>query len=263
VKLEARVACGLEITSAPKTTTAATFLLATMANEQMLKDEQEEAMEADFEILAPEFTSAFAQHSTVTLLVGSDEEPLVAHESYLTKSSEFFKTAMKKEWAEGQARVIKCPEDDLETMTDYLTFTYTGTLPTSNLVEGCPTPTYAAWTSLAKLYILGDRVLDTRIRNAVVSEIVRISTTRDKGGHTNFMGTAVSNMPFDSTPEGSPIRRLIVDEYVCKGRNDWINTEEHPGLMLGLARVLLGKVYVRQPYREFRGRQIKAEDYFV
>jgi hypothetical protein len=56
-----------------------------------------EAMAVDLETSAPEFTSTFAQHGTVTLLVGLHEEPLVAHESYLTKNSEFFEAAMKKE----------------------------------------------------------------------------------------------------------------------------------------------------------------------
>ncbi|GAB7333360.1 hypothetical protein MBLNU13_g04977t1 [Cladosporium sp. NU13] len=168
----------------------------------------------------PEFTSAFAQHGTVTLLVGAEEESLVAHESYLTRNSEFFKAAIKKEWAEGQARVIKFPEDDLETMTNYLTFTYSGTLPTSRLVEGCPIPTDAAWNSLAELYILGDLAFDKCVRHAVVCEIVRISMMRDEHGHMHFMGTAASNMLFEFTPEQSPIRRLIIHEYVSRGKKD-------------------------------------------
>ena len=40
---------------------------------------------------------SFAQRGAVTLLVGSDEQPLIAHETYITRNSEFFKAAMKKE----------------------------------------------------------------------------------------------------------------------------------------------------------------------
>lgn len=99
-----------------------------------------ETMSVDSETPAPASTSAFAQHGTVALLIGLDEEPLVAHESYLTKNSEFFRAAVKKEWAEGQTCVIKLPEDDLDTMTSYLTFAYSRDLPTSSLTKGDSTP---------------------------------------------------------------------------------------------------------------------------
>ncbi|KAM0710193.1 hypothetical protein Q7P35_002555 [Cladosporium inversicolor] len=177
-------------------------------------------MAAERNTPSPALASVFTQHGTVTLLVRPNEEPLVAHERCLTKNSEFFQAALKKEWAEGQTRLIMIPEDDLATMTDYLTFTYSHELPTSKLVDKCPPLTDDDWTSLAKLCILGERALDTCIRNAVVVEIARMSTTLDVEGHMNFMGTAASNMLFDGTPEGSPIRRLIIDEYVFSGKKN-------------------------------------------
>lgn len=132
------------------------------------------SMADDLKTPVPSSVSVFAQRSTVTLLVGTDEEPLIAHESYITKNSEFFQAAVKKEWAEGQTRVIKLPEDDVETMTNYLTFTYSCELPTSKLVKGHPGQTNIDWDSLAKLYVLGERILDKCVRNAITSEIVRI-----------------------------------------------------------------------------------------
>jgi hypothetical protein len=223
-----------------------------------------EAMAGNLETSAPApaSTSAFAQNGTVTLLVGLKEEPLVAHENYLTKNSDFFKTAMKKEWAEGQTRVIKLPEDDPDTVTDYLTFVYSRDLPTSTLIKSYPSPSDREWKSLAKLYVLGERVLDKCIRNAVVAEVSRFSTP-DENSKWGYMPTAASNIFFEGTPEGAPIRRMIVDKHVSSGYKPWLAAHDHPALILEVARALLEKVARRQPYEEFRVNKVKAEDYFV
>jgi hypothetical protein len=42
----------------------------------------------------------------VTLLVGPGEHKFVVHESCITRSSDFFKAAMKKEWTEGARLVL-------------------------------------------------------------------------------------------------------------------------------------------------------------
>ena len=220
-------------------------------------------MAIDLEAPAPAFTSAFAQHGTVTLLIGSEEQPLVAHESYLTKNSEFFEAAMKKEWAEGQTRVIKLPEDDVETMSNYLTFAYSRDLPTSKVAKGASRATVDDWKSLTRLYVLGERTLDKCIRNAVVREIERLSTTPDEKGDTGFMPAAASNMLFDGTPEGSPIRQMIIDKHVFHGQKACLTGKDHPVLILEVARALLEKASHRQPYGDFRSRRVKAEDYLV
>ena len=145
-------------------------------------------------------------------------------------------------------------------MIDYLTFTYDHSLPTSQLTDD---HTIDDWIRLARLYILGERTLDKCIRNAITSEFSRISTLPDKNGATYFMPTAASNILFDGTPEGSPIRSMLIDRHVFNGMNDWLKREDHPALMLGVAQALLENVHSRLPYELFRGRQIKAEDYFV
>lgn len=208
---------------------------------------------------------SFTQNDTVTLLVGPDEHPLVVHESYITLNSEFFKMALKKQWIEGQTRLIKLPEDDLETMTNYLTFTYGRGLPTSKLDSMPAEDGSKQWALLVKLYILGDRRLDKCVRNAVITELVRLSSLRDKNGIRYFMPTSVTNMCLNGTPDGSPIRRLIIDEYVFNGRKSWLTSSggEHPAFLHGLSRALLEKIAMDEPYITFRGWKVVAEHYFV
>lgn len=54
----------------------------------------------------------------------------MVHEFQLA-SSEFFKAAMKKEWAEGQTRTVSFPDDDPDDFAHYLDWMYFGNFPTS------------------------------------------------------------------------------------------------------------------------------------
>lgn len=72
----------------------------------------------------------FDKDDSVTLIVGSGKEELLVHANYVARKSPFFKTALKREWREGQTRATELPEDDYETLTDYLHFIYSGNLAT-------------------------------------------------------------------------------------------------------------------------------------
>jgi hypothetical protein len=224
---------------------------------------QHDDVDAETSFTAPTFS--FAQEDTVILLVGPEEKSLVAHESYLKLNSDFFKTALKKEWVEGQTRIIKLPEDDTEAMTNYLTFTYGSGLPTTTL-KVMPNGGLGSgqWKLLVKLYILGERLLDTPLRNAVIEEIVQLSSLADEDDAEYFMTTGSCNLCYDGTPTGSPLRRLIVDKYIIAGEQDWIEHDrEHPVFPAELSQALLAKIASRQSYDEFVDRELKAEDYFV
>jgi hypothetical protein len=70
--------------------------------------------------------SQFGTESMMTLLVGQDEQAMVVHVNHLTRDSEFFAAAMKKEWVEGQTRVIRLPEEYPDIVAHYLSFLYSG-----------------------------------------------------------------------------------------------------------------------------------------
>jgi hypothetical protein len=58
----------------------------------------------------------FNQEDLVTLLVGPEQKKMVAHGTYLARDPEFFQAALKKEWIEGQIRIIILPEQSPEVM---------------------------------------------------------------------------------------------------------------------------------------------------
>lgn len=64
----------------------------------------------------------FDKGDSVTLIVGPEKHELLVHANYIVRSSKFFKTALKKEWREGQTRTISLPNDEYEPVTDYMRF---------------------------------------------------------------------------------------------------------------------------------------------
>lgn len=140
-----------------------------MSGEEETTDAAGDKKDNDTEasLTAPAFS--FAQEDTVILVVGPDKKSLFAHESHLSLNTDFFKTALKRELVEGQTRIINLPEDNTEIITNYLTFTYGSGLPTTTLkvlpAEGLE---IRQWESVMELYILGERLLGTSLRNAVI-----------------------------------------------------------------------------------------------
>lgn len=132
--------------------------------------------------------SRFSDESTITLLVGEDEQKIIAYGSHLTRDSEFFAAALKKEWAEGQTRTIKLPEESTGTMSHYLSYVYSGKLFTES-VTALPTPDQddhigKCFELLASLYICGERFMNRRIQQAAVREILRFTRILDEDSDT-------------------------------------------------------------------------------
>jgi hypothetical protein len=71
----------------------------------------------------------FNAENAITLIVGPEQQKLIVHASYITRTSAFFATALKKEWAEGQTRIVELHEETPEMMAHYLDWVYTSELP--------------------------------------------------------------------------------------------------------------------------------------
>ena len=203
--------------------------------------------------------SNFGKDKMITLLVGPDEQELVAHEEYLTGHSAFFEAALKKEWAEGQTRTIKLPEEKPDIVAYYLKFIYSKELPTdctkNNSRNG------KVYDVLAELYALGERLQDDEIRNVVIDEIVRFSklVARVTGGHYP-LDRAITTI-YESTPEGSPARRLLVELFVTNGEGKWVREISQPEFLCDLATASISELHnSRFPCRF---RRVLGKDYHV
>lgn len=125
-------------------------------------------------------------------------------------SSEFFQTALKKEWQEGPKLQIDLPDVDRDTFTIYVKWLYTSSI----------TAVTKDYMALAKCYCLGERLLDRKFQNRVITAIVMRS--RESNGKSKTYPDEPVAVIYQSTPKDSPARRLMVDFFVRYGRRAWV-----------------------------------------
>jgi hypothetical protein len=176
---------------------------------------------------------------TVILLVGKEQQEMLVHTNIISAHSDFFRAALKKEWAEGQTHIIKLPEDDPEIVTRYLDFVYHNRLVTQ--YKSQPDSNYI---DLALLYVYGERVLDIFIQNTIIEHLLKLTDVinRNHHGHPHYPGPAVVEIVYEGTTPTSPFRRMLVDMYARHGLEEWLAHEDlHPAFCLDVARALMAQ----------------------
>jgi hypothetical protein len=201
--------------------------------------------------------SQFSVSGTVTLLVGDDEQKMIAHGEHLARDSEYFAAAMKKEWVEGQTRTIRLTEECPDAMAHYLSFVYTGKLFTEDVDTVDGERTKPCYLLLVSLYVCGERFLNRRLQSAVVEQILRLTSMPDKDGKEWYPTGESVNIVYNGTPEGSPGRCLMVDLHVVMGATQWLDNELHIDFVTDVARAL----YERVMGLPFRKQPLTAEKY--
>jgi hypothetical protein len=189
----------------------------------------------------------FDKGDSVTLIVGPEKQELLVHANYIARNSAFFKTALKKEWREGQTRTISMPTEDYETLTTYLRFVYGFQLPSEfdvNQVSALQDPTadqleqvQAAYVSFAKLYILGCRLMDNKFKEAVIAKIFDLfhgCSSRQRGDSDFNPGPEPVDLIYGETLELDPARRLLVDMHMKYPQD--LNSQYDAGFLLDLAQ---------------------------
>jgi hypothetical protein len=176
--------------------------------------------------------------------VAPDEHKFAVHGHQLSKNSEFFTSALKNEWVEGQTRTVRLPQEDEEQMTHYLDFIHGHGLSTKHF------DTFAAldsspgadnsYISLFKLYVFGERMLDNNIQQAIIKEVVRlISLKNDEGSSWAPSGLAI-NLVYEGTTSSSPARRLLVDEHINFGQTSDLDKDLPTDYIRDIAKAFTG-----------------------
>jgi hypothetical protein len=153
----------------------------------------------------------------VTVVVGGEERhEIVVHETILIKSSKFFAKAMRSEWKDLRSnRNIDLAHIDLYTFQIYIHWLYRGTLPIDDKGN-------ALYSTLAKVYVLGEELMDSELKNDVLDTIIATTTK------VNFYpGGKEITIIYHGTASSSPARRLMVDFYAALACNEsWTNEFE-------------------------------------
>jgi hypothetical protein len=203
------------------------------------------------------FTSEFDRADVVILVVGPQKHELLAHARFITPTSEFFKTALKKEWLEGQTRIIHRHDENVRHVVMYLDFIYTGYLPKHEFHGKRPefATLETVYQALVHLYALAQQLMDKTTKNAVLREIYATSNLKSTIAfydltHNCLPGVLSINSLYRNTLEGDPARRLVVDMYVQRPQD--LDPTADPTFLLELAQAHFQKALDDQSPRQVR-----------
>jgi hypothetical protein len=215
------------------------------------------SLESSLESPTPAPTFMFDQTDVVTLHVGPTEHVMMAHASYITHNSDFFEAALKKEWLEGQTRVIKLPDDRPDVVSHYLYYTYSKALLSASDAGAIDDSNFEMnqyYELLAELYVLGERLQDQSIRTAVIDSIVG-----SWGG--DFLITGPANIIYRGTTARSPARRLMVDLFLAYGAECELDHRCEADFLLDVASALFSKATSHTDPKNYRNLPLNAADY--
>lgn len=227
-----------------------------------------ESYPSETALSSPLPSSKYTRGDQVTLVIGPDEQELVVCQHFLVKTSKFFEVALKKQWEEGQTRIIKLPEDDVEIVTLYLDFMHGEGLPSQSIKRAEDIPYGSSDMHpnrlLVGLYSFSERVLSTTIQNAIIKEFLRFVTLTLYERKRNVPSLHAISEIYKGTTDGSPARRLMVDLYLAYAQPGALaNTDNNPAFVRDVAHALLEKAAYRTSPNEFRFRGLKVDDYMV
>lgn len=156
--------------------------------------------------------------------MGDQEYPIFAHEGILSKHSAFFRAALHKEWIEGQTRRVHLPDDEPELMYAYIQWIYSRKFSTDITRDASGEPRF---NKLAKLYVLGEKLLDGDFQDNVANAMILPS--RAEGIHKVSPGEDAIDIIYTSASRSSPARQLLVDMWVAYGCSSWVQRDEGEG----------------------------------
>lgn len=107
---------------------------------------------------------------------------------------------------------------DIASSEAYIQWVYSGDIVVEDNEEIATDdgPLFNGLSNLARLYVAGDVLGDTRIRNAVIDNIIK--THADTQVAPGCQSVAVA---WNFTPEDSTLRKLIIDFYLYASFDTW------------------------------------------
>jgi hypothetical protein len=176
--------------------------------------------------------------------VGEQEIEYKVHETLLSKRSEFFSSASKEEWKEGRERRVPLPDDTPSIVDLYIQWIYTGGIvcpekPTKEDGDHEESKNGHHFDLLIGGFVFGEKVQDGYFKDAVVDALIHTVRTPDDEGVCWYPTKHWVDQAYVGTPEGSPLRRLLVDMYSFHGRKDWLDGQKNVDFLADLAGHLL------------------------
>ncbi|KAF2679136.1 hypothetical protein K458DRAFT_315059, partial [Lentithecium fluviatile CBS 122367] len=145
----------------------------------------------------------------ITIRVGKepDHQDFLLHEGTMYARSEFFGRAMNGNWQEKEEHLVRLPQDKAE-IFDYYTHLV-------NTRDRARPQTKASlrneYTLLCHVYVLSEKLLDVKAKNATVKAILKVANESPTDGNWVVPPSHAVRVIYERTPPTSPARVLMVD----------------------------------------------------
>ncbi|KAJ4344990.1 hypothetical protein N0V95_006027 [Ascochyta clinopodiicola] len=131
---------------------------------------------------------------------------------------------MSGNWSEAKERIVRLPEDPPTIFHIYVDLLYTNQITViSNSASRVPTLVYDEQNTLARLYVLVEKLQDLDAKNKTLTAMVASLCETYSDGHKYAIGHAAVHIVYEGTPSGSLLRKLIVDTYTSQATRSWVS----------------------------------------
>lgn len=189
-------------------------------------------------------------------------ETFSAHAPVLLSSSLFFKKALSGKWEESNTDSVKLPEVEPDIFTIYLHWLYFGTLPVLHNASGSGSDRGNEDLEIAKAYVLGDRLIDTKFQNAVIDAIIEKNSSNLLNRNNWCPSGKVIEYIYNNTHESAKIRKLFIDLYMQRCQGSWLQDSPHRTKLPQPFLLELVTRLIDRPSR-LSDEVIKASNYYV
>jgi len=164
---------------------------------------------------------------------------LVEKSKYFKK---YFEILCRGEWKEATSRVIKLRDIDAKAFKSYVYWIYRNELAIDTdydvQVTDCDEDAVDHIYTLVKLWLLGDRFADCKLRNAVMDAITKVTKEFDFENESEAFPAPMTFRIWSSLTKGRALRRLVLDHYIERvdpGEIEQDLEEFHPDFVKSLA----------------------------
>lgn len=181
--------------------------------------------------------------------MGERKDEYYVHESLLCKDSPFFTSASKKEWREGQERRIALPDDYSLVIDLYLQWVYSGKIFSrkSPSEEQGEVEKVMEFSLLIGSFLFGEKVQNGDFKDAVIDALIHSVSKPDNKGNRRYPTEGTVDRAYQGTPEGSPLRRLLLDMHIIHGHGKWVEGQTNVEFLAALAGRLLDNKGMPEP----------------
>jgi hypothetical protein len=217
--------------------------------------------------------------------VGEQGAKYKVHKILLCEASDFFASALKEEWKEGQKHRVPLLDDDASVVDLYVQWLYTRriVIRKRSVEEGkeekeeqevkgekeeqevkeeedrrevkeerkqgrggegeergqAECKNGHEFKVLIGAFVFGEKVQDGDFKDAVIDALIHTVATPDEEGAFWYPTKQLVDRAYTGTPEGSPIRRLLVDMHAFHGKRCWLDGQRNVDFLADLAGYLL------------------------